>query len=114
MAVDCDTPGLPGLLLAGDAAGFVDPMTGDGMHIAIRGGVLAATAALGALESGNLGGAASALSARRAAAFGSKLRFNRWMRGLAGSTAAMELTGLGARVAPALLRRLVCYAGDAA
>ena len=29
---------MPGLLLAGDAAGFVDPMTGDGIHIALRGG----------------------------------------------------------------------------
>ncbi len=114
LAVDCETPGVPGLLLAGDAAGFVDPMTGDGVHIAIRGGLLAATAALEALESGNLAGAAPALSARRAATLGSKLRFNRWLRRLVGSAAAMEVTGLGARVAPGLLRRLVRYAGDAA
>ena len=35
-------PASPGLLLAGDAAGFVDPMTGDGLHLAMRGAVLAA------------------------------------------------------------------------
>src|SRR6185503_6251625 len=30
LAVDSRASGAPGLLLAGDAAGFVDPMTGDG------------------------------------------------------------------------------------
>ena len=35
-------PGAPGLLLAGDAAGFIDPMTGDGLRFAVRGGELAA------------------------------------------------------------------------
>ena len=43
---------LPGMLLAGDAAGFVDPMTGDGLRFAIRGGELAAHAALAELETG--------------------------------------------------------------
>ena len=42
LAVDARAVGMPGLLLAGDAAGFVDPMTGDGIHIALRGGLLAA------------------------------------------------------------------------
>jgi hypothetical protein len=35
-----------GLLVAGDAAGFVDPMTGDGLRFAVRGGELVADAAL--------------------------------------------------------------------
>ncbi len=39
-------PSLDGLLLAGDAAGFIDPMTGDGLRFAVRGGELAAAAAL--------------------------------------------------------------------
>jgi flavin-dependent dehydrogenase len=53
LAVDA-APGVPprGLLLAGDAAGFVDPMTGDGLRFALRGGELAAHAALRALEHG--------------------------------------------------------------
>ena len=38
LAVDAIGAGRPGLLLAGDAAGFIDPMTGDGMRFAIRGG----------------------------------------------------------------------------
>ena len=37
LAVDARAAGVPGLLLAGDAAGFVDPMTGDGLHLALRG-----------------------------------------------------------------------------
>ena len=39
LALDVRAVGADGLLLAGDAAGFVDPMTGDGMHIAFRGGL---------------------------------------------------------------------------
>ena len=114
LAVDCDAAGLPGLLLAGDAAGFVDPMTGDGMHIAMQGGVLAAEAALEALASGDMAVAAGKLTAARAAALGSKLRFNRWMRRLVSSTAAINVVGAGARMAPSMVTRLVRFAGDAA
>jgi flavin-dependent dehydrogenase len=114
LAVDCDAPGIPGLLLAGDAAGFVDPMTGDGTHIAIRGGLLAAESALQALEDGDLDAAVGRLASSRARELGSKLRFNRWVRRLASSAAAVEIAGAGARLAPAVLRRLVAYAGDAA
>lgn len=113
LAVDCDAPGIPGLLLAGDAAGFVDPMTGDGTHLAIRGGLLAAAVALEALEDGDLPGAVSRLAASRHAELGSKFRFNRWMRRLTSSAAALEIAGVGARVAPSALRRMVAYAGDA-
>jgi len=41
---------VPGLLLAGDAAGFIDPITGDGLRFAVCGAELAATVALRALE----------------------------------------------------------------
>ena len=57
---------IDGLLLAGDAAGFIDPMTGDGLRFAVRGGELAAAAALEALEHGWSG--VHARLARRAAA----------------------------------------------
>ena len=52
LAVNARAAGCPGLLLAGDAAGFVDPMTGDGLRFALRGGELAAHAALDELASG--------------------------------------------------------------
>ena len=55
LAVVSPACGVPGLLLAGDAAGFIDPMTGDGLHLAVRGGWLAAGEALHALETGDLG-----------------------------------------------------------
>src|SRR5215471_1542794 len=48
LAVDATSAGVPGLLLAGDAAGFIDPMTGDGLRFAVRGGELAAEVALAA------------------------------------------------------------------
>ncbi|MBW8861503.1 MAG: FAD-dependent monooxygenase, partial [Acidobacteria bacterium] len=37
LAVDAVPVTVAGLLLAGDAAGFIDPMTGDGLRFAIRG-----------------------------------------------------------------------------
>src|SRR5262249_41581889 len=52
LAIDARAAGAPGLLLAGDAAGFVDPITGDGLRFALRGAELAAHEALRALESG--------------------------------------------------------------
>ncbi len=42
----------PRVLLAGDAAAFIDPMTGQGIYLALRGGELAAEAAVRALDRG--------------------------------------------------------------
>jgi menaquinone-9 beta-reductase len=65
LAVDATAAAAPdGLLLAGDAAGFIDPMTGDGLRFAIRGGELAALAALEALEHGWRGVHAGVAAAR--------------------------------------------------
>ncbi len=52
LAGDATGRTIDGLLLAGDAAGFIDPMTGDGLRFAVRGGELAAAAALEALAQG--------------------------------------------------------------
>ena len=71
LAVDARAVGLPGLLLAGDAAGFVDPMTGDGIHIALRGGMLAAEALLDSRTSDDRAVIARLSDARRSA-FGAK------------------------------------------
>ncbi len=43
----------PGYLLVGDAAGFLDPFTGEGVHRALRGAELAAEAVEGALRAGS-------------------------------------------------------------
>lgn len=46
-----------GVMLVGDAAGFVDPFTGHGIHNAVASGVLAAGAASRALDTGRVGAA---------------------------------------------------------
>jgi geranylgeranyl reductase family protein len=57
----------PGALLVGDAAGFFDPFTGEGIHRAIRGGEIAAQVGREALQSGTVrtGGLASYEALRR-------------------------------------------------
>jgi flavin-dependent dehydrogenase len=114
LALDGRAAGAPGLLLAGDAAGFVDPMTGDGLHLALRGAVLAATHALESLETGNLHRSVDRLTRARQQALGTKLVFNRCVRGIVSSPVAVELACWGSKLAPWIVRRAVRYAGDAA
>jgi flavin-dependent dehydrogenase len=109
--VDARAVGVPGLLLAGDAAGFIDPMTGDGLHLAMRGGHLAARVLLdhgGADDATVLG----ALTAARGAAFGAKFRFNRLLRRLVGWPMGVRLGAISASLAPVLLRHVIATAGD--
>jgi flavin-dependent dehydrogenase len=110
LAVDCGAAGYPGLLLAGDAAGFVDPMTGDGLRFALRGGELAAEAALRELATGV--GACTSLRAARAKEFGSKWRLNRALRALAGSPPSLAVAAGVAKRWHAPVRALVHLAGD--
>jgi flavin-dependent dehydrogenase len=111
LAVDVRDAAIDGLLLAGDAAGFIDPMTGDGLRFATYGGELAAAAALRALARGWSGVHAS-LTAERRRAFGAKWRFNRALRALVASPRAIDAAALGARIAPAVLRGVIARAGD--
>ena len=112
LAVDVnDFAHFQGLLLAGDAAGFIDPMTGDGLRFAVRGAELAALAAIDALEHG-WHGVHERLAIRRRAEFAGKWRFNRLLRSLVTSPAAVGGASWGARVAPAGLRAAIEYAGD--
>lgn len=113
LAVDARAAGVPGLLLAGDAAGFVDPMTGDGLRFALRGAELAAEVALAALEDPGLD-AAARLAEARTAAFGTKYGVNRLLRRLIGTPRRVSVMAISARVAPGLLRRMIRYAGDVA
>lgn len=113
LAVDAETAGAPGLLLAGDAAGFVDPMTGDGLHVALEGAELAADAALRGLG-GGLDAPHEWLTARRRETLGAKLRVNRWLRRLVGSRVALAGATALAELFPSFVQRLVHYAGDVA
>ena len=111
LAVDVRDAAIDGLLLAGDAAGFIDPMTGDGLRFAIHGGELAAAAGLQALSRG-WAGVHSGLTAARRRAFGGKWRFNRGLRAMVASPFAVDAAAIGARIAPPLLRALISRAGD--
>jgi flavin-dependent dehydrogenase len=114
LASDARAVGADGLLLVGDAAGFVDPLTGDGVRLAIESAELAAHEALRAIETGDMGAALVRLAFARRRAFGRKLSFNRALRWMVGSPAAVGLADMGARVAPGLVRQAVRYAGDVA
>jgi len=111
LAVESAHTTIDGLLFAGDAAGFIDPMTGDGLRFAVQGGELAAAAALQALEHG-WSGVHRRLAKDRRRAFASKWRFNRALRALVSSAHAIDAAAVATRVAPGILRAVIARAGD--
>jgi flavin-dependent dehydrogenase len=113
LAVESSTCGMPGLLLAGDAAGFIDPMTGDGLRFACRGGELAAEAALAALDHG-LEHPHTWLTRARRREFSAKWRFNRALRALVASPMALQVAAGSAEWFPGWVHRAIRYAGDSA
>jgi flavin-dependent dehydrogenase len=113
LAVDARDAGMDGVLLAGDAAGFIDPMTGDGLRFAVRGGELAAETVLDALAGRLAQQPHVALRERRRREFAAKWRFNRTLRRLVGIGVSVEAAGLVALAAPVVLRRAIRFAGDA-
>lgn len=106
LAVDQRHDEVDGLLVAGDAAGFVDPITGDGLRLALRGAELAAEAILA--------GAASLRHLRqpRARDLGAKLRVNLALRALVDVPGGVRGASLIARACPSIFARLIHYAGD--
>ena len=110
LAVDATAAGCPGLLLAGDAAGFVDPMTGDGLRFALRGAQLAAEAALRELSSGVP--AFGELNEWRRREFTAKWRLNRGLRALVSSPRGVGVAASIARYWPAPVEQLIRIAGD--
>jgi flavin-dependent dehydrogenase len=110
LAIDSRACGVPGALLAGDAAGFVDPMTGDGLRFAIEGAMLAANAGMLELSTGQPAWATLQQARRRA--FAAKWRFDRMLRLLAGSPRGV---GFAAHVAEAWhwpVQQVIRFAGD--
>jgi flavin-dependent dehydrogenase len=110
LAVNARAAGCPGLLLAGDAAGFVDPMTGDGLRFALRGGELAAQAALDELASGRP--AFARLGAQRRHEFSMKWRINRALRLMVGSPRALGVAALASTWWSTPVEYLIQIAGD--
>jgi flavin-dependent dehydrogenase len=110
LAVETRAAGVPGLLLAGDAAGFIDPMTGDGLRFAIRGAELAAEYALRELDTGRPMHA-QLWSARRRE-FAGKWRMNRILRTVVASPHAVSAAARVASVWGAPVKALIAMAGD--
>ena len=113
MAVDTNAVGEPGLLLAGDAAGFIDPMTGDGLRFALLGAEIAAGIVKEVFDGLlPIDRAHVELSRRRRRAFQSKWRFNRMLRSLVASPAGVNAAAATARVLPSMFAMIIRYAGD--
>lgn len=113
MAVDVRAAGEAGLLLAGDAAGFIDPITGDGLHFALAGAELAAAVTLDVLSGRTpIERAHLNLAAKRTAAFSAKWRFNRGLRLLVASPRGVSGAAVAAKVAPSIFENIIRYAGD--
>jgi flavin-dependent dehydrogenase len=110
LAVESTGAGAPGVLLAGDAAGFIDPMTGDGLRFAIRGAELAAAAVLRELETGEPQYARLASDRRRE--FSAKWRTNRALRSLVASPIGVRAAAAMASRWSAPVARLIPFAGD--
>jgi flavin-dependent dehydrogenase len=114
MAVDVPRPGTPGLLLAGDAAGFIDPMTGDGLTFALRGSLLAAGVAIDVLHGRvAMEQAVDRLASDRRNAFARKWRFNRSLRQLVASPRSVAGAAVVATLMPSMFEAMIRYAGDA-
>lgn len=111
LAVDASAAGVRGLMLAGDAAGFVDPMTGDGLRFALRGAELAAEAAAQYLEAPDEPWH-EVLMTRRTHEFSNKQRVNKVLRALVGSEPAVRAAARAAALAPMVLQQLIGYAAD--
>ena len=113
MAIDARAAGVEGMLLAGDAAGFIDPITGDGLRLALESAMMTANLVQQVLTgSVDRADAADLLTRQRRAAFSTKWRFNRVVRSLVATPPAINGAALMARLAPPLFERVVKYAGD--
>jgi geranylgeranyl reductase family protein len=101
----------PGGLLVGDAAGFYDPFTGEGVTLALRSASLAARVAHEALGSRT---PLSDYDVLRDAATRHKFRLNRLIQQIVASPGLANFVGRRLMRKPSLAHRLVAIAGDLA
>jgi geranylgeranyl reductase family protein len=102
-----------GVLLVGDAAGFYDPFTGEGIYTALRSAELAAEVAHGALARGDCSaGALAPYWRRRRRAFGDKERLIRLLQLVISRRWLANLVARGLARRPDLLGLLLGVIGD--
>jgi flavin-dependent dehydrogenase len=101
----------PGALLVGDAAGFYDPFTGEGVTLALRSAELAAEAADRALRRAGTPDLRDYERARRAATR-DKFRLNRLLQRVVAWPALADAVGHRLSRRPDLADQLVGIAGD--
>lgn len=102
-----------GALLLGDAAGYYDPFTGQGIYRALRGAELAAPVAIGALRDGEATARALApYEAARRAAFGPGERLQKVIEGFVSRPALMRPVAALLARRPRLADALVAVTGD--
>jgi flavin-dependent dehydrogenase len=103
-----------GALLIGDAAGFYDPFTGEGIGMALRGAALAAGVLCGALRSGDVGRRALArYETERRRAFRARLLLDRLLQAILTRPRLTDWVARRLRRDPDLADLLASVTGDA-
>ncbi len=106
-------PHVAGVMLAGDAAGFYDPFTGEGLYTALRSAEMLAEVAHAALSAGDLSAAALAPYSRgRREAFRDKARVTRALQVIIARRRPANLAAHVLQRRPALLSMLMGVIGD--
>jgi menaquinone-9 beta-reductase len=106
-------PAVGGVALVGDAAGFYDPFTGEGLYTALRSAELLAEVAHAALRAGDCSRAALAPYARaRRAVFRGKARLTRALQVVIGRRRLADRAARFLAHRPALLGTVMGVLGD--
>jgi menaquinone-9 beta-reductase len=111
LALEARRVSAPGVLLVGDAAGFYDPFTGEGVTLALRSAELAAEVGDRALKTGALDDL-SEYDRRRDAATRDKFRLNRVLQTVVAWPFLADGVARRLQRRPDLADRLVGIAGD--
>jgi flavin-dependent dehydrogenase len=113
LAYRVSPPTVGGVMLVGDAAGFYDPFTGEGIFTALRSAELAVETATAALRSGDCSVAALAAYTRaRRALFAGKERLTHALQVVIGHRRLANLTARALARRPARLDLLLGVLGD--